>query len=160
MAQTDRTTRVRRRIEAPRELVYRLLLDPAALSKWKVPDGMTAEVHKFEPRVGGEIRVSLTYETPGSVGNTTTHTDIYHGRFLSLVPNEHVVEVDEFETENPALRGEMVSSISLADTDDGGTEVVGLHENLPPGVVLADNEAGWRMALDKLARLAEASNRR
>jgi uncharacterized protein YndB with AHSA1/START domain len=77
-----------------------------------------------------------------------------------LVPNEQVVEVDEFETENPALRGEMVSSISLADTDDGGTEVVGLHENLPTGVVLADNEVGWRMTLQKLARLAEASNRR
>jgi uncharacterized protein YndB with AHSA1/START domain len=129
-SETDRTTRVRRRIQAPRDLVYRLLLDPAALSRWKVPDGMTAQVHKFEPRMGGEIRVSFTYETPGSVGKTTTHTDTYRGRFLRLVPNEQVVEVDEFETENPALHGVMVSTISLADTNDGGTEVVGLHARM------------------------------
>jgi hypothetical protein len=40
---------------------------------------------------------------------------------------------------------------------DGGTEVLGLHENLPPGVSPADNETGWRMALEKLARLVESS---
>ena len=37
---------------------------------------------------------------------------------------------------------------------DRGTDVVGLHENLPPGVSAADNETGWRMALAKLAALA------
>jgi hypothetical protein len=33
--------------------------------------------------------------------------------------------------------------------------VVGTHENLPSGLSTADNETGWRMALDKLAALAE-----
>ena len=36
-----------------------------------------------------------------------------------------------------------------------GTDVLGVHENLPPGVGLADNETGWRMALDKLAAFVE-----
>jgi hypothetical protein len=43
----------------------------------------------------------------------------------------------------------------LADAD-GGTDVLGVHDNLPPGVSPADNETGWRMALDKLAALVEA----
>jgi uncharacterized protein YndB with AHSA1/START domain len=151
-----RSTRVHRHIAAPRATVYRLLVDPAAVVKWKVPDGMRAEIHTFEPREGGAIRVSLTYEQPNAVGKTTTHTDTYRGRFVRLVPNEQVVEVDEFETADPALRGQMTSTITLTDGADGGTDVAGLHEGLPPAVPLADNETGWRMSLAKLAALAEA----
>ena len=136
--------------------MYRLLTDPGALAKWKVPDGMTARVHAFEAREGGAIRVSLTYDAPTATGKTAAHTDTYHGRFVRLVPDELVVEADEFETDDPALGGEMLSTITLADAPDGGTDVVGMHENLPAGLSTADNETGWRMALAKLAALAEA----
>lgn len=72
------------------------------------------------------------------------------------MPNELVVEVDEFETEDPALRGEMTITIRLTDAD-GGTRVLAVHDGLPPGVSPADNETGWRMALAKLAAFVEAS---
>jgi len=150
-----RSTRVHRRINAPRAAVYRLLLDPAAVAKWRVPDGMTAVVHTFEAREGGAVRVSLTYVAPTAAGKTAPHTDTYRGRFVRLVPNERVVEVDQFETGDPALRGEMTSTNTLADAAGGGTDVVGVHENLPPGLRAEDNETGWRMALAKLAALAE-----
>jgi hypothetical protein len=65
------------------------------------------------------------------------------------------VEVDEFETADPELQGKMTVTITLVDKD-GGTEVAGRHEGLPPGISLADNELGWRMALRKLAALVEA----
>ena len=155
-ADASRSTRVHRHVAAPRATVYRLLLDPDALARWKVPDGMTAEVHAFEAREGGAVRVSLTYTAPTGTGKTAAHTDTYHGRFVRLVPDALVVETDEFETDDPALRGAMTSTITLADAAGGGTDVVGLHEGLPPGVTLADNETGWHMALEKLAALAEA----
>jgi len=63
--------------------------------------------------------------------------------------------VDEFETTDPALRGEMTISITLADID-GGTDVLAVHDGLPPSVPTADNEEGWRMAPGKLAALVEA----
>lgn len=151
-----RSTRVHRHINAPRSAVYRLLLDPVAVAKWRVPDGMTAHVHTFEAREGGAVRVSLTYLAPTGSGKTTAHTDTYHGRLVRLVPDEQVVEVDEFETADPARRGEMISTITLADAPEGGTDVVGVHENLPPGLSAEDNEAGWQMALARLAALAEA----
>ena len=47
----------------------------------------------------------------------------------------------------------------LADAE-GGTEVVGLHEDLPPGVSPDDNELGWRMSMDKLAHLVEERDER
>ncbi len=72
---------------------------------------------------------------------------------MKLVPNERVVELVEFETADPALRGEM--TITLADAN-GGTEVVAVHDGLPRGLPTADNEAGWRSSLAKLAALVEA----
>ena len=115
---------------------------------------MTAHVHTFDAHEGGMFRISLTYDTSTGTGKTDPHTDTYHGRFVKLVPNEQVVEVDEFETSEPALQGEMTSSITLADAD-GGTDVFAVHENLPPGLSPVDNETGWRMALAKLKALVE-----
>jgi uncharacterized protein YndB with AHSA1/START domain len=149
------STRISRHVNAPRAVVYRALLDPRAIATWKVPTGMTSHVHEFDAREGGSFRISLTYDAPTAIGKTTAHTDTYHGRFVKLVTNEQVVEVEEFETTDPALRGEMTVTITLADAD-GGTDVIGVHEGIPSGVSTADNEAGWRMALAKLAALVEA----
>jgi uncharacterized protein YndB with AHSA1/START domain len=142
-------------VNAPRAIVYRALLDARAVATWMVPAGMTSHVHAFDARDGGSFRISLTYDAPAGTGKTTAHTDTYHGRFVSLVKNERVVEVVEFETTDPALRGEMTITISLADAD-GGTDVLAVHDGLPRGLPTADNEAGWREALDKLAALVEA----
>jgi uncharacterized protein YndB with AHSA1/START domain len=134
--------------------VYAALVDADAVAEWKVPDGMTCQVHAFDPQVGGTVRISLTYETSSDAGKSTAHTDTYRGRFVELVPNERVVEIDEFETADPAFCGEMKITISLVDSD-GGTDVLGVHEGLPAGVSVSDNEAGWRSSLARLAALVE-----
>jgi uncharacterized protein YndB with AHSA1/START domain len=151
------STRISRRVNAPRAIVYRALLDERAVATWKVPTGMTSHVHAFDAREGGSFRISLTYDAPTGTGKTTAHTDTYHGRFVKLVPDEEVVEMVEFETADPALRGEMTITISLADAD-GATDVLAVHDRLPPGLALADNEAGWRSSLAKLAALVEAGS--
>ena len=61
-----------------------------------------------------------------------------------------------FETADPNLRGEMTITVTLGDAP-GGTEIPAVHDGLPSGVAPADNEAGWREALDRLAALVEAS---
>ena len=48
----------------------------------------------------------------------------------------------------------MTMTITLSDAD-GGTELVAVHEGLPEALSPADNEAGWREALDRLAALVE-----
>jgi uncharacterized protein YndB with AHSA1/START domain len=150
------STRISRRVNAPREIVYSALLDARAVATWKVPTGMTSHVHEFDVRQGGAFRISLTYDEPSGTGKTTAHTDTYHGRFVKLVPNEQVVERVEFETTDPEMRGEMTITISLAEAEGGGTDILAVHEGLPRGVPTADNEAGWRQALAKLAALVEA----
>ncbi|SRR6266545_661660 len=148
------TTRIQRRVSAPRARVYRALLDARAVATWMVPTGMTSHVHVFDARQGGSFRISLTYDAPTGTGKSSAHTDTFHGRFVKLVPDEKVVEVVEFETTDPALRGEMTITIALADAD-GGTEITAEHDGLPPGVPPADNETGWQSSLAKLAALVE-----
>ena len=150
------STRLSQHVNAPRANAYHSLLDARAVATWMVPSGMTSHVHVFDGREGGSFRISLTYDTPTGTGKTTAHTDTYHGRFIKLVPNEQVVEVTEFETADDSMRGEMTFTFTLTDAG-GGTDVLAVHDNLPPGLSPADNETGWRMALEKLARLVEAS---
>lgn len=150
------STRIRRHVNAPRARVYNALIDAGAVAAWMVPDGMTSHVHAFEGREGGTFRISLTYDAPTGVGKTSAHTDTYHGRFVKLVPGECVVQVLEFETEDPALRGEMTITFTLTDAD-GGTDVSAVHDDVPPGVPPADNELGWSLSLAKLAALVEAA---
>ncbi len=142
-------------MNAPRAAVYRALLDAGAVARWMVPAGMTSQVHAFDARVGGSFRISLRYDAPTGTGKTTAQTDTFHGRFVKLVPDEQVIEVVEFETADPALRGEMTIAIALADAENG-TDVLAVHDGLPPGLSPADNQAGWRMSLAKLAALVEA----
>ena len=101
------------------------------------------------------LRISLTYEASTDAGKSSRHTDTYRGRFAELVRNERVVEVDEFETSDPAFAGEMRITITLADSD-GGTDVLAVHEGLPAGLSSSDNEAGWQSSLARLATLVES----
>lgn len=141
------TTRITQHVKAPRAAVYRALLDARAVSRWMVPDGMTSEVHTFEPQEGGAFRISLT--------DASGLTDTFHGRFATLVENERIVQRLELETDKPEMQGEQTITYSLFDAA-GGTDVHGLHENLPTGVAPEDNKLGWQMSLRKLAALVEA----
>ncbi len=149
------STRIHGHVNAPRATVFRALIDADAVATWMVPTGMTSHVHAFDPREGGSFRISLTYDEPTGTGKTTAHTDTYHGHFVKLAPNEQVVEVVEFETADPALRGEMTITISLGDVE-GATELVAVHDGLPIGVSPADNEVGWHEALARLAAHVES----
>lgn len=151
------TTRVVKRIEAPPARVYEAITDPDAVREWMVPDDMTSEVHTFEAREGGRFRISLTYDDPSATGKTQGSTDTFEGRFVKLVPGQEVVQVIEFETDDSEVAGEMTITYSLSGNADGGTDLVGRHENLPSGISPEANEVGWRMSLDKLAKLVEES---
>jgi uncharacterized protein YndB with AHSA1/START domain len=150
------STQVSRRIGAPRPDVYRALLDAGAIARWRVPAGMSSRVHEFDAREGGSFRISLSYDAPAGTGKSAPRTDTYHGHFVKLVPDEQVVEVFEFETADPELRGQMTMTTTLTEAA-GGTDVLVVHEGIPDKVPVADNETGTRMALANLARLVEAS---
>lgn len=148
------STQVSKLIKAPRETIYRACLDPDALSLWRVPDNMEGHVHVFDARVGGLFRMSLTYKDPGHSpgGKTSEGTDTFQGRFVELSPGKRIVEVIEFESQDPRFAGQMKMTTSFIDTDEG-TEVSVLCEDVPAGIRPEDNEVGTAQALEKLAAL-------
>ena len=85
--------------------MYRTLLDAESVQQWMVPEGMTSHVHAFDAHEGGTFRISLSYDMPSTAGKTSAQTDSFHGRFAELVPDAKVVQVVEFETDDPELQG-------------------------------------------------------
>lgn len=67
-------------------------------------------------------------------------------------PRENVYRA---KTGDAAMRGQMTATFTLTDAN-GGTDLFAVHDNLLPGLSPTDNEAGWQMALDKLAAFVEA----
>jgi uncharacterized protein YndB with AHSA1/START domain len=47
-------------------------------------------------------------------GKTSEHADVFQGRFLELVPDKRVVEIVEFESDDPAFAGAMTIITTLA----------------------------------------------
>ena len=55
------STRIVQYVNAPRERVYRALIEPDAIACWKTPDDMTCTVHSFDAREGANFEFrSLT----------------------------------------------------------------------------------------------------
>ncbi len=154
--QTNRSTRVSTLVHVPRAAVYRAFLDADAVATWLAPDNMRGQVETFEPRVGGLIRMALTYldQRNSPPGKTSADTDSFEGRFVELVPDQKIVQVFEFESNQPEFAGAMTITWRLAEAD-GGTEVTALCEDIPPGIRLEDNEEGSRQSLRKLAAYVE-----
>ncbi|MDI6693703.1 MAG: SRPBCC domain-containing protein [Anaerolineales bacterium] len=75
-------------------------------------------------------------------------------RLAQLIPDELIVEVIEFETQEPEFADEKTMTVKFTDVV-GGTEVSLLYENVPAGIRPEDNETGSRQALQKLAALVE-----
>lgn len=150
------TTRLQQFVKASPHRVYQALVDRDAVQQWMVPDGMTSKVLEYDVSEGGKFRISLTYDDATSAGKSGGHTDTYHGTFFALVPDSKVVQLLEFETDDPAMQGPMTVTFSLNE-EAAGTLIDAVHEGVPAGVKPEDNELGWRISMGKLAKFLESS---
>ena len=143
-------------IKAERKAVYHAFLDPNCVASWLAPNNMRGHVHALDARERGTFRMSLTYQNPehSLAGKTSEDTGTFQGRFVELVPNAKIVEVVEFESQDPAFAGEMRMTVSLADAN-GGTELTILCEDIPKRTRPEDNELGCKESLQKLAAFLE-----
>jgi len=141
------TVRLTRVFKAPRERVFNAFLDPDALAKWMTPNGYTAHVYKFEPKVGGTYRMSFS-----SLDKKDTH--FFGGKYLEIKPYERLHYTDKFETEDPAMKGEIKVTVTFKDVP-GGTEVRIVQEGVPKKIPLEGAVLGWTQSLENLARLVE-----
>ena len=139
------TIRLHRVLRAPAERVYRAFLDADAMAKWLPPNGFTGKVHRLEPKVGGEHRMSFTNFSSGK-----SHS--FGGRYLELVPGERLRYTDRFDDAN--LPGEMQVTVKLRKVSCG-TEIEIVQEGVPDVIPAEACYLGWQESLAQLAALVE-----
>ena len=139
------TIRLHRVLRAPAERVYRAFLDADAMAKWLPPNGFTGKVHRLEPKVGGEHRMSFTNFATGK-----SHS--FGGRYLELVPGERLRYTDRFDDAN--LPGEMQVTVRLRKVSCG-TEIDIVQEGVPDVIPAEACYLGWQESLAQLAALVE-----
>lgn len=151
----DRTHSASRIILATPRAIFRALIDPEVIPRWRPPAGMTARIFAFDARSGGGYRLALVHEdATGNPGKSTADSDLIRGRFVDLVPDERLVEAVEFEDTAPAFAGMMTITTTLLPVT-GGTKVMFVAANVPPGITAADHKAGMASTLKNLANLLE-----
>lgn len=155
MTDPQRIDRASRIIHATPEAIWLALVDPEALAVWRPPAGMTGRFDSFDAREGGSYRMTLTYDDAGSAhGKSSNDTDIVDGRFAELVPGRRIVELVDFQSDDPAFAGTMKITTSLTPVP-GGTEVAIACENVPGGISPKDHQAGMNSTLANLAAYIE-----
>jgi uncharacterized protein YndB with AHSA1/START domain len=100
--------------------------------------------------------MSLTYDGTDHIthGKTSEHADVVKGRFLEFASNERIVQLVEFESEDPVFAGEMIMTWSLIAIPEG-TAVTIVCDNVPEGIRKEDHDVGLRSTLENLAVYTE-----
>jgi uncharacterized protein YndB with AHSA1/START domain len=150
---TDSASRV---IKASPQTIYKAFVDPGATVLWLPPKGMKGHIYEFDARPGGAYRMSLTYvgTEHSTQGKTSEYADIVKGRFLEFAPNERIVQLVEFESEDPVFAGEMIMTWTLAAVPEG-TRVTIVCEDVPEGIRKEDHDVGLSSTLENLAVYTE-----
>jgi uncharacterized protein YndB with AHSA1/START domain len=158
-AADSRFVTIRRTIDAPRELVFRMWSEPALLTRWYAPRRCRLEVLHFDFREGGEFRYRI--REPDETGCLCSAI------FTEIVAPERIVYTMWFADE----QGRYVTAKSVgADADwpdrttvtvtfvekNGGTAMT-LHQTVPESV--AKRTGAYPSWLEMLERLSEEVHR-
>jgi uncharacterized protein YndB with AHSA1/START domain len=109
---SEREAILTRVFDAPREQVFKTVLDPGLIPDWWGPRRLSVRVDQMDVRPGGEWRFVLR--------DTASRVFTFHGVFEEIVPPERVSYSFEFEG-LPAHS--IVETAELEDTGDGRTKV-------------------------------------
>jgi uncharacterized protein YndB with AHSA1/START domain len=139
------TIRLHRVLRTTPEKVYRAFIDGDAMVKWLPPHGFTGKVHHMDAKVGGTYKMSFTNFSTGK-----SHS--FGGKFLELMPNEHLRYTDRFD--DPNLPGEMHTTVTLKKVSCG-TELNVVQEGVPEVIPAEACYVGWQESLELLTKLVE-----
>jgi uncharacterized protein YndB with AHSA1/START domain len=127
-------------LDAPRQVVFRALSEPAALAKWWGPSGFTIPEIQLDLRVGGEYRFSM--QPPNG--------EVFHlaGEFLEVDPPSRLAYTFRWEEPDPHDR-QTVVTLSLDALGDG-TRVSLVQGEFLNAARLDLHKDGWTDSLVKL----------
>jgi uncharacterized protein YndB with AHSA1/START domain len=126
--------------EAPRELVFRCMLEPEHLTHFWGPVGVSTPIDKItvDPRPGGVFETIMVDDASGAE---------YPMRAVYV----EIVEPERIVWSEPGVEGGMTSTSSFVDLGDGRTEVVIHQTNVPEMYRTPDAQAGMQTSFDRFA---------
>lgn len=141
-AETRPSLTIRRNFDAPRELVFAVWTDSEHLKRWCCPAGFTITFSEGDIRPGGKFRTCM--RSPQGEDNWL------QGAYQDIVPVERISFTHSWENPDGSPQHETLVTITLAETDDGGTRLT-LHQAFFPSEASRDgHEGGWNETLDNL----------
>ena len=137
---TENTYRlsVRRRMPAPREVVYDAWIDPQGIREWMCPGDTVSTEALLDVRVGGSYRIVMKGKDRDHV-----HTGVYQ----VVEPPSKLVFTWTGEEEDGVPM--LVTVEFFAHGDE--SELALTHERLPAADVMKRYQSGWGRIADKFA---------
>ena len=132
--------RITRVFDAPRELVFRCMLEPEHLTHFWGPVGVSTPVDKItlDPRPGGVFETIMVNDETGEEYPS-------RGVYVEIVEPERIVWTE------PDVEGGMMNSSTFTDLGDGRTEVFIHQTNVPEMYRSPEAQAGFESSLDRFA---------
>jgi uncharacterized protein YndB with AHSA1/START domain len=129
---------VRRRMPAPRELVYEAWIDPHGIHEWMCPGDVVSAEATLDVRVGGAFRIVMK-------GREREH--VHTGTYQVVEPPAKLV----FTWTAADTPGEMtLVTVELVPHGEE-SELVLTHERFPKSDVASRYETGWGTIAEKFA---------
>ncbi len=145
MTDKPETLRLSRILPAAPEAVFAAWTDPASLSQWFDPGGVSVTLAEIDARVGGRLVINMR-------GNESGRDFPHDGEFLEVDPPRRLV----FTWRTP---WEQESRVTLELVPhEGGTELTLIHERIPNAELRDSYQGGWTRVLESLeGHLARAA---
>lgn len=149
---------ISRRLEAPRERVWRALTDCDDLRRWWAPPGYKVTSCHVDLRIGGRLLVCV---------RSPEHQDVWSvAVYQEIVPGRRLVATDSFADEwgrvvSPVRYGfgpdypERSLLIVTLEDQDGGTQFTVRRRGIPLGEDYGSARIRWSRSLRRLAVLLE-----
>lgn len=144
MSQPEQGTLTYARVfEAPRELVFRCLLEPEHLTHFWGPTGTSTPLEGItvDPRPGGVFETAIVSDADGS-------RYVMRAVYDEIVDPERVVWTER--------ESGMRSTSTLVDLGDGRTEVTIVQTHVPAHVLAPEAQAGFATSLDRFGAYVRA----
>ena len=129
---------ITRVFDAPRELVFRCMIEPEHLTHFWGPTGVSTPIDKIkvEARPGGVFETVMVNDSDGAEYPS-------RGVYVEVDAPERLVWRE--------LDGEMTTSATFIQLDNGSTEVRIHQTNVPEMYRSAEAQAGFKTSLDRFA---------
>lgn len=151
-----RVDRASRHVSAAPARVFAALIDPAALTSWLPPEGMSGSLEHFDARPGGSYRMVLAYGDAAQEGKSGQGVDVVDVRFVEITPDSRLVQAVDFVGDDPDFTGTMTMTWSVAATS-GGAWIEVRASGVPVGIDPADHATGMASTLENLAAYLDAA---